>query len=196
MGNIDFGGADTKLHRGPKRSTPLLVLLSVGVATLGCHPVDPPGSFRVPNRFLLESPHDQDALSVAVQRLRASVAQSLQDGVLDEGFPRDCSVSKPALRITPFHPKCLEGGPTPDGLLLDSSGRFIQFVAIDFLSSRAFLFEVYLIPVAANASILTPEALLEYPHLAIPHFPLPEATYRQWLSAVVRGIRASGAQPF
>jgi hypothetical protein len=80
-------------------------------------------------------------------------------------------------------------------LLLDSTGRFIQFVTIDFLSSRAFLFEVYLIPDSATVSILTPEALLEYPHVAIPHFPLPEDTYRQWLSAVVRGIRASGAEP-
>jgi hypothetical protein len=144
----------------------------------------------------MESPQDQDALSLAVQRVRASVAQSFRDGILDEGFPRDCSVTEPAVRTVPFEPKCLEGGLTPDGLLLDASGSFIQFLPIDFLSSRAFLFEVYLISDAASVSTLTPEALLEYPHVAIPHFPLPAANFRQWLSAVVRGIRASGAQPF
>jgi hypothetical protein len=84
----------------------------------------------------------------------------------------------------------------PDGLLLDSAGTFIQFVAIDFLSSRLFLFEVYLLPDGATAAILTPEALGEYPHVAIPHFELSEATYRQWLTAVERGIQASGAKPF
>ena len=84
----------------------------------------------------------------------------------------------------------------PDGLLLDSTGTFLQFVPIDFLSSRPFLFEVYLLPDAATAATLTPEALLGYPHVAIPHFELAEATYQQWLSAVEHGIEASGAKPF
>jgi hypothetical protein len=93
-------------------------------------------------------------------------------------------------------PKCLEGGPTPNGLLLDSTGSFLQFVPIDYMSSRAFLFEVYLVPDSGTGSALTPETAFEYPHVAIPHFPLPEDTYRQMLRAVVRGIRASGAVPF
>jgi len=178
-----------------RRLAPRLALLFVSIAPIACHPADPSDSFRVPNRFWLEAPQGQEALSVAIQRIRSSVAQSLGNGVLDEGFPIECTVTEPAQRAAPNNPKCLEGGATPDGLLLDSSGRFLQFVPIDFLSSRAFAFEVFLIPDAATASILTPEALLDYPHVAIPNFPLPEASYREWLSAVVRGIRASGAEP-
>lgn len=178
-----------------QRFAPRLALLFVSIALFACQPADPSDSFRVPSRFWLEAPQDQEALSVAIQQIRLSVAQSLSTGVLETGFPLECTVTEPAQRAAPNNPKCLEGGTTPDGLLLDSSGRFLQFVPIDFLSARAFAFEVFLIPDAATASILTPEALLDYPHVAIPHFPLPEASYREWLSAVVRGIRASGAEP-
>jgi hypothetical protein len=176
-------------------TSPRLVLLVWAVAA-ACHTANPAPSFRVQNRFWLESGREQAALTLATQRVRASVAQALSDGVLETGFPRDCTVTEPEAPTVPFDPECLEGGAMPDGLLLDSTGTFLQFVAIDFLSSRLFLFEVYLVPDGATAAILTPEALAEYPHVAIPHFELAEATYQQWLAAVERGIQASGAKPF
>lgn len=176
--------------------TALQLVLFVWAAATACYTASPDPSFSVANRFWLGSGRDQAAVSVAAQRIRASVAQALGDGVLETGFPRDCTVTEPEIRTVPFDPECLEGGSMPDGLLLDSTGRFLQFVAIDFPSSRLFLFDVYLVPDAATAAILTPETLVEYPHVAIPHFEMSEATYQQWLTAVERGIQASGAKPF
>jgi hypothetical protein len=88
----------------------------------------------------------------------------------------------------------LQAPQDPDGLLPDSSGSFFQFVAIDFLSARTFLFQVCLIPDAEEARDLSPEDLLAYPHMAIPYFPLSDTTYRDWLDAVVSGIRDAGAR--
>lgn len=152
--------------------------------------------FEIVPRYWMQAEASDEALASAVQHVRASVARSFADGVLKAGFPRDCTVTEPEDRTVPFTAVCVEGGAAADGLLLDSDGRFIQFVPIDFLSARAFLFEVYLIPDAATAARLTPEALLVYPHVAIPHFQMSESTYRQWLSAIMRGIRAAGAEPF
>ncbi len=174
MGKTYRPGSIPKPCRVRTRPTLLLAGFSMVYAAVACHPKDPPEAFSVPPRFWLESPNGRDGLPATVRRLRAAVAH----------------------RTVPFDPKCVEGGPAPDGLLLDSDENFLQFVEIDFLSSRAFLFEVYLIPDAAMASTLTPEALLDYPHVAVPHFPLPAATFREWLNAVVRGIRAAGARPF
>jgi len=196
MGIIVYLRYLAKRGRGPVRCGPLLVALGMGVAVLACQPNTSSQPFRVPNRYWLESQHDEAALSVAAQRIRVSVARSLRNGVLAVGFPRDCTVTAPPMLPASANLNCLEGGPTPDGLLLDSTGSFLQFVPIDFLSSRAFLFEVYLVPDSATGSALTPETAFEYPHVAIPHFPLPEDTYRQMLRAVVRGIRESGAVPF
>jgi len=164
-------------------------------SVLACHRPRPPTPFQVTPRYWLRSEPTESALASALQRLRKSVASALRDGVLDEGFPRECTVVEPVIRTAPFVPECVEGGATPDALALDRSGHFIQFVRIDFLSARPFLFEIYLIPDSATAASLTPEALLDVPHVAITHVVLTESTYREWLSAMMRGIRAAGAEP-
>jgi len=173
-----------------------LWLTLMACTALACHRPGHPTPFEVVPRYWLRSEPTDSALAWALQRLRESVASSLGEGVLEEGFPRECTVIEPEVRTAPFVPECVEGGGTPDALVLDHSGHFIQFVPIDFLSARPFLYEVYLIPDSATAASLTLEDLLEYPHVAITHVVLTESTYRQWLSAIMRGIRAAEAEPF
>lgn len=170
-------------------------LMLTACAALGCHRPSPGTPFQVVPRYWLRSEPTESALATAVQRLRESVATSFREGMLEEGFPRACTVVEPEVRTTPFVPECVEGGSNPDGLVLDDDGRFVQFVPIDYLSARAFLFEVYLIPDSATAASVTREALSAYPHVGIPHVVLTESTYQRWLSAIMRGIRAAGAKP-
>lgn len=179
----------------PLRSAVLWSTLTACTA-LACHRPRHATPFQVVPRYWLRAEPAESALASAAQRLRESVASTLREGVLEEGFPRECTVIEPEIRTAPFVPECVEGGATPDGLVLDHSGHFVQFVPIDFLSARPFLFEVYLIPDSATPASLTREALLEYPHVAITHVVLTESTYRRWLSAIMRGIRAAGAVPF
>ena len=166
----------------------------IASGSAACHRAVSPEPPLLGSPFWLPSDTGEAALSSAVERLRAAVASSLADGVLEDGFPRDCTVREPADRGGPFVSECVEGGPSPDGILLDDEGRFLQLVAIDFTSARFFPLEIYLLPDAGIADGTTPETLRSYPYVAIPSLPLSEENARPLLRAILRGLRAAGAE--
>ena len=165
-------------------------------ATAACRTVASDESFTVKNRYWLASDVDSATVNAVMGKLRSSVAKSFSDGVLEPGYPRECGVTRPPVSAGPVYPECLQDAAPYDGLQLGSGGEFLQFVTLDFPSPRWFIFEVYLIPEPETVSRLTPEELSEYPRVGVPSFALQESTYRQWLTAVSRGIEAAGGVPF
>ncbi len=181
------------LPRGKKALDMRLAMLAVCVA-LGCQTTSSADVPRVPNRYWITSAGDGEAVREVASQLHMAIATSLGN-VLEAGFPRGCRVSRPPTP-GPSYPECLEESEPHDGLWLSPGGPLMEFVTLDFPSSRLYMFEVYLIPEARYARTLGLDELSDYPRVAVPPFPLPESAFQGWLVAISQGLQAAGAVPF
>jgi len=150
-------------------------------------------SIEVHARWWMVTQEGPLALDQAVRRVRDGVARAMA-GVLEDGYPKRCTVQEPEDRSRPFTPVCVEGGITQDGLLVSEDGQFIRFTGIDFMDSRAHQYVIDLVPSEAAVAELSPEERVALPHVAIPYVPMDATNYRERLPAVERGIRMAGGE--
>ena len=135
-------------------------------------------------------------------RLLAGVREALlraitEADLAEPGYPRACHVIRTPDPRRPgwFDVACVADAGDPaqsDGILFDSSGRYLQLSVVDFPDSRPYLMEIFVVPRSSDPRLRTEERW-SVPRVAV-HFPqVARSWHPEIWSALDRGVRSLGA---
>jgi hypothetical protein len=157
-------------------------------------------SVQLPPRdyvFVDEAAYENPARLLAV--VRESIANEIEGaGLALPGYPAPCHITMTPIADEPgrYDVSCETGVDEegePDGLLLDGSGRFLQFGIVDFPDSRVYVTVIYAVPrmpyadLRSSARWSLPRVVIRFPHV-------PPAWYPAFWSLLQRAVEATGAK--